>query len=147
MAAGKRERPAEDAVAAFGPVFFLLGRFAGGMPLALDRQQAVRHGDLYLVGLDAGNLDRHPICVPAFGYVDRRPPGRAFALLTAPPAAPPDHARNAVSRGARVPGQSPARHRSHGVPLVSGRAIGPATRKNTAQVNTIHIRDTLFTLQ
>src|ERR1700751_17955 len=128
MAAGKRERPAEDAVAAFGPVFFLLGRFAGGMPLALDRQQAVRHGDLYLVGLDAGNLDRHPICVPAFGYVDRRPPGRAIALPAAPPAAPPDHSRNFVPPGARVPGQSPARRRSHVVLPCIWPAIGPATR-------------------
>jgi hypothetical protein len=29
---------------------------------------------------------------------------------------------------------------------VSGRALGPATRKNTAQVNTIQVRATLFTL-
>jgi hypothetical protein len=31
-------------------------------------------------------------------------------------------------------------------PLVSGRASGSATRKNTAQMNTIHFRDTMFTL-
>jgi hypothetical protein len=31
--------------------------------------------------------------------------------------------------------------------LVFGRARGLATRKNTAQVNTIHFRDTMFTLQ
>jgi hypothetical protein len=31
--------------------------------------------------------------------------------------------------------------------LVSGRAVGLATRKNTAQVNTIHFRGTVFTLQ
>ena len=32
-------------------------------------------------------------------------------------------------------------------PFVSDQAIGPATRKNTAHVNTIHFRDTVFTLQ
>src|SRR6185437_4230444 len=116
MAAGQRERPAEDAVAAFGPVYFLPGRLAGGMPLTLDRQQAVRHGDLHLAGLDAGNLDRHPVCVAALGYVDRRPPGRALALIAGLPAAPPGHSRNFVPPGARVPGQFPARRRGHVVP-------------------------------
>ena len=43
------------------------------MPLPLDRQQAVLEGDLHLVGLDAGKLDRHQVGVLAFGYVDRRP--------------------------------------------------------------------------
>jgi hypothetical protein len=30
--------------------------------------------------------------------------------------------------------------------LASGRAAGPTTRKNTAQVNTIQFRATLFTI-
>src|SRR6185437_2505298 len=146
MAAGKRERPAEDAVAAFGPVYFLPGPLAGGMPLAMDRQQAVRYGDLHLVGLDAWNPDRHPVCVPALGYVDRRPPGRALALRAGPPAAPPT-TRGTSSRPVReFPGSPRLVVAVMSFSLVSGRAIGPATRKNTAQVNTIHFPDTLFTL-
>src|SRR5512146_1460266 len=132
MAAGKRERPEEDAVAAFGPVYFLPGRLAGGMPLALDRQQAVRHGDLHLADLDAGNLDRHPVCVPAFGYVDRRPPGRALALLAGQPR--PPTTRGTSSRPVReFPGSPRLVVAVMSFSLVSGRAIGPATRKNTAQ--------------
>src|ERR1700691_4113974 len=69
MAAGKRDRPAEDAVAALGPVHFRVGRGARGVPLALDR---------------------HHVGIAAPGYVYRRPPRRArLPHHAGPPAGSP----------------------------------------------------------
>ncbi len=50
-------------MAALEPVYFVPGRLAGGVPLTLDRQPAILHGDLHLAGCDAGNLDRHHVSV------------------------------------------------------------------------------------
>src|SRR5580692_6208906 len=47
--AGQGDRPAERAVAALGPVDLLRSRIVGGVPLALDRQQAVLEGDLQVL--------------------------------------------------------------------------------------------------
>jgi hypothetical protein len=96
------------AVEPLGAVHLLVRGVVREVPLALDDRQATFEGDLHLVGLDAGKLDRHQIGVLAFGYVDRRRPGRGGCAA-------------------------------------SGRANGPATRKNTAQVNTIQFRATVFT--
>jgi Tetracyclin repressor-like, C-terminal domain len=43
---GQGDRPAERAVAPLGPVNLVLGRVVGGVPFALDGQQAVLDGDL-----------------------------------------------------------------------------------------------------
>src|SRR6185437_3330437 len=94
MATGKRDQPAEGAVAALGPVYFVPGRFAGGVSATLDRQPAIFHGDLHLADRYAGNLDRHHVSVRSLGYVDRRPPGRGGTVLLADPAArPPGHSQ------------------------------------------------------
>ena len=52
------DRTAKRAIAALDPVELLLGRVMGEVPLALDGQQAAFHGDLHVVELDAGKLDR-----------------------------------------------------------------------------------------
>ena len=121
------------------------------VPLALDGQQAVLEGDLYLVGLDAGKLDRNQVGVLALGYVDRRRPGRggctAGELLAGAPAVSPGRPQHLVLRGTQILEQVPAGHDCHAFSLASGRAGGPATRKNTAQVNTIQFRATVFTVE
>ena len=78
--AGQGDRAAEGAVEPLGAVHLLLGGVVREVPLALDGQQAVLEGDLHLVGLDAGKLDRHQVGVLAFGYVDRRSPDRGAGI-------------------------------------------------------------------
>jgi hypothetical protein len=48
----------------------------GEVPLALDGQQAVLQGDLQVVGVDPGQLDRDQVGILALGDVQRRRPGR-----------------------------------------------------------------------
>src|SRR5260370_26484566 len=87
--AGQGDRGAEGAIAALNPVGLVPGRIARGVPLALDRQQAVLEGDLHLAGLDARELGRHQVGVLAFTDVDRWCPGggarTALVALARPP--------------------------------------------------------------
>src|SRR6476660_10479676 len=89
--AGHGDRTAERAIAALNPVGLLPGRIARGVPLALDRQQAVFEGDLHIAGLDARELSRYQVRVFSFADVDRWRPGRgaaaaaAFVALARPP--------------------------------------------------------------
>src|SRR5579871_362058 len=115
--AGQGDRTAEGAVEPLGAVHLLVGRVVREVPFALDGQQAVLEGDLYLVGLDAGKLDRYQVGVLAFRYVDRRRPGRggcaAGELLAGPPAVSPGRPQHLVLRGTQILEQVPAGHDCH----------------------------------
>src|SRR5215217_4592112 len=73
---GQGDRPPEGAVAALDPVELLLGGVMGEVALTLDGQQAILQGDLQVVGLDPGQLDRDQVGVLALGDIQRRRPGR-----------------------------------------------------------------------
>src|SRR6266516_7543572 len=87
--AGQGDRAAEGAVAALDSVGLVPGCIARGVPLALDRQQAVLEGDLRIAGLDAGELGRYQVGVFSFADVDRWGPGggagTALVALAGPP--------------------------------------------------------------
>jgi hypothetical protein len=57
-------------------VELLLGRLAGELAIALDGQQAILQGDVQVLGLDPGQLDRHQVGVLALGDVQRWRPSR-----------------------------------------------------------------------
>src|SRR5215211_7132907 len=82
---GQGDRPPEGAVAALDPMEVLLGGVMGEVPLTLDGQQAIVQGDLQVVDVDPGQLDRHQVGVLALGDVQCRRPGHragpAAALL------------------------------------------------------------------
>ena len=62
---GQGDRAAEGAVAALDPVELLLGGVVGEVPLALDGQKAILHGDVEVLGLEAGQLDGDQVGVLA----------------------------------------------------------------------------------
>src|SRR6478735_563572 len=149
--AGQGDRAAEGAVAALNPVGLVPGRVARGVPLALDGQQAVFEGDLHVAGLDARELSRYQVGVFSFADVDRWRPGRgagaAFVALARPPGPSGVHPEHLLLYRAEVIKQVPGCHDCHVVLPKS--LAGPAarqSRKNTARVNTICFRATLFTI-
>src|SRR5215203_6768572 len=80
---GQGDRPPEGAVAALDPVELLLGGVMGEVAFALDGQQAILHGDVQVVGVDPGQLDRDQVGVLALGDVQRRRPGRGLGPTAA----------------------------------------------------------------
>src|SRR6266480_2759456 len=87
--AGQGDRTAERAVAALNPVGLLPVRIARGVPLALDRQQAVLEGDLHVAGLDTRELGRYQVGVFSFADVDRWCPAGGAGTALVPLARPP----------------------------------------------------------
>src|SRR6266536_285842 len=150
-------------VASLDPVELLLGGVVGDVPLALDGQQAVLEGDLQVVGLDAGQLDRHQVGVLPLGDVQRWRPGRGHgptaALLLAVQAERVGkhraHLGHLILRAAQVLERVPPRHGSHlvsllggpcGPPTRGGRRSRVADRRSLAEhmysiVNTVHRQD------
>src|SRR5215207_6570982 len=122
---GQGDRPPEGAVAALDPVELLLGGAMGEVALALDGQQAILQGDVQVVGLDPGQLDRDQVGVLALGDVQRRRPGRGpiAALLLALQAERVGehraHLGHLVLRAAQVLERVPPRHGGHLVSLCS----------------------------
>src|SRR6266508_4584381 len=108
------------------------------MPLALDGQQAILQGDLQVVGLDPGQLDRDQVGVLTLGDVQRRRPrrggGPTAALRLAvqaervgKPRAHLGHLGHLVLRVAQVLERVPSHHGGHLVSLLRG-PCGPAAR-------------------
>ena len=97
----------------------------GEVALALDGQQAILHGDVQVVGLDPGQLDRDQVGVLALGDVQRWRPGRGpiAALRLAVQAERVGehraHLGHLVLRAAQVLERVPPRHGGHLASLVS----------------------------
>src|SRR5215217_6578843 len=133
---GQGDRAPEGAVAALDPVELLLGGVMGEVALALDGQQAILQGDLQVVGLDPGQLDRDQVGVLALGDVQRWRPGRGrtaalgLAVQAERVGEHRAHLGHLVLRAAQVLERVPPRHGGHPVSLLHG-PCGPAARGRT----------------
>src|SRR5215208_446827 len=143
---GQGDRPPEGAVAALDPVELLLGGVMGEVALALDGQQAILHGDVQVVGVDPGQLDRDQVGVLALGDVQRRRPGRGpiaalrLALQAERVGEHRAHLGHLVLRAAQVLERVPSHHGGHLV-SPSSWAVRPggSGRTQTGWLISVHL--------
>src|ERR1022692_3166773 len=148
--AGQRDRAAEGAVAALAAVDLLPRGVVCGVPLALDRQQAVLERDIHVAGLDAGEIGRNQVGVSLRSEISTA--GAQAAVLVAPSCCWPE--RQVRPAFIRIISSCAALRSSNKSQLVTTvirfslvHLAGPVARrprKNTARVNTIRFRATPF---